>query len=293
MNGFYQPYWNCDELEHHGILGMRLGIRRYQNPDGSLTAAGKKRYYNEGTHGEILGQSRDRDIRINKGTEAYRLQEGNKLKPGQSYISFDKLDHLEYLKSTAGGEGGLTYTLMYTNMGEKKDNNAYSMKLKLTNDLIAPSYEKTMDAFINMVGQVKISDIFGDAKTGYDKQMQKQFEKNIKKFTVEECRDAAYEQFSSTLMKDTKGRQIFFNNLRNMGYNAIVDENDARFGKGYTKSPIIVFDSSNIKATKATPVSAKDIDYFSEIYWGGISSKQASSNFKKKWSEYLKEEGRS
>lgn len=32
-----------DSLEHHGILGMRWGIRRYQNKDGSLTAAGKKR----------------------------------------------------------------------------------------------------------------------------------------------------------------------------------------------------------------------------------------------------------
>lgn len=29
-------------LEHHGIPGMRWGVRRYQNADGSLTAAGKK-----------------------------------------------------------------------------------------------------------------------------------------------------------------------------------------------------------------------------------------------------------
>ena len=36
------------ELSHHGILGQKWGVRRYQNPDGSLTAAGKKRYqYNE------------------------------------------------------------------------------------------------------------------------------------------------------------------------------------------------------------------------------------------------------
>lgn len=31
------------ELRHHGIKGMRWGIRRYQNKDGSLTEAGKKR----------------------------------------------------------------------------------------------------------------------------------------------------------------------------------------------------------------------------------------------------------
>lgn len=37
----------CDELQHWGIKGMKWGIRRYQNKDGSLTPAGKKRYSEE------------------------------------------------------------------------------------------------------------------------------------------------------------------------------------------------------------------------------------------------------
>lgn len=55
------------ELYHHGIKGQRWGVRRYQNSDGSLTAAGKKRYAVD----EIV---RERDaLKINsktsKGTE--------------------------------------------------------------------------------------------------------------------------------------------------------------------------------------------------------------------------------
>ena len=35
---------NVSELAHHGIKGQRWGRRRYQNQDGSLTPAGRKRY---------------------------------------------------------------------------------------------------------------------------------------------------------------------------------------------------------------------------------------------------------
>lgn len=33
-----------DYLQHYGIKGMKWGVRRFQNADGTLTSAGKKRY---------------------------------------------------------------------------------------------------------------------------------------------------------------------------------------------------------------------------------------------------------
>jgi len=60
MNTYYVagfPY--SDELYHHGTKGQKWGIRRYQNPDGTLTEAGKERYRkgkNDYTEKSIIGQ---------------------------------------------------------------------------------------------------------------------------------------------------------------------------------------------------------------------------------------------
>ena len=43
MNYYIGTIPASPELTHHGIKGMKWGVRRYQNPDGTRTALGKKR----------------------------------------------------------------------------------------------------------------------------------------------------------------------------------------------------------------------------------------------------------
>lgn len=88
-------------LVHHGILGMHWGIRRYQNKDGTLTAAGKKHYSTGGKSDGRAGVSRedvkkmsdaelDRAInRLKKEAEYMKLfskESEEKASKGESYV---------------------------------------------------------------------------------------------------------------------------------------------------------------------------------------------------------------
>lgn len=53
-------------LYHSGVKGMRWGVRRYQNKDGSLTPAGRKRYAKSGTS-NAKGKSTDKPKAVVKG----------------------------------------------------------------------------------------------------------------------------------------------------------------------------------------------------------------------------------
>lgn len=277
-------YTHTNELYHHGILGMKWGVRRYQP-------------YPKGKHGKFLGQDRDDDIVIKKGATATRLQTGDKIsESGQTYVSFNKLDTLEYATVTSSGEPGGLNVDMYDGSGR-------ILTLKLAKDIIAPSYQKTMDAFVKTVDEIGVKrtskEIHGLNDTNLSslsrwerndrKERAKEFIKDYKHLTVDECRDRAYISFVKTFMKDTTARRMFLDSLKKDGYNAVIDENDYSFGNGFTKAPMIVFDSSNLKTTKSTSITSKDADYFRDLYWNSDDPayvKKHNSDTIKKWDKW-------
>ena len=54
-------------ISHHGIKGQKWGIRRYQNPDGTLTELGKKRYGTVENMQKTRERNKQRMIKIAKG----------------------------------------------------------------------------------------------------------------------------------------------------------------------------------------------------------------------------------
>lgn len=109
-SGINEPY-----LEHFGILGQKWGVRRYQNEDGSLTEAGKERYYKD----------------IIKDGNMKKVQNAIMENKHISNIFLDSADKYEkYVKAK---------TNLYNNVEKKLDDIAYDSKYDFNN---LPPYDE-------------------------------------------------------------------------------------------------------------------------------------------------------
>lgn len=104
---------SCEEnyLVHFGTKGMRWGVRRYQNDDGTLTEAGKKHYGKDGKAGSLRTafdlNKVDRESTVSKArSETHRLLEAEyerrakkRIKKGKSGYSYTNAAKKHKMKS--------------------------------------------------------------------------------------------------------------------------------------------------------------------------------------------------
>lgn len=88
-----------DHLEHHGVLGQKWGVRRFQNRDGSLTAEGKKRIYNGGSEYGGYETLRSRHRRSIEGAKYSRDIEKNQKKLDKATAKRDQKKIDKYAKA--------------------------------------------------------------------------------------------------------------------------------------------------------------------------------------------------
>lgn len=67
-------------LAHHGIKGQKWGVRRYQNPDGSLTDEGRRRY-GYGAYETYKGRKYIENY--DKGLSSFERREGRSRNPSK------------------------------------------------------------------------------------------------------------------------------------------------------------------------------------------------------------------
>lgn len=82
-----------NELKHYGILGMKWGVRRYQNKDGSLTAEGRN-HYSSDSNPHAIGEMLKSSFRKHSG-----VKQPNDLSFDGEKAYTDSKKYAEYKKS--------------------------------------------------------------------------------------------------------------------------------------------------------------------------------------------------
>lgn len=236
---------STSELYHHGIKGMRWGVRRYQNKDGTLTDAGRKRAK------EHANKYSSEDFTLKKGTSFQRIGNKNETdNDSRTYVSFGKADNAKYIDVSETFPGG------------------YKIELKSVNSLQIAKGKTLVDTYIELYGDTPTKELIGADRTYRDihgKERSRYSKDEIKERTKayknamkdQESFDESFKLFTSDLMGKTKISSDYFERLKNKGYNAMYDYNDREFAD----NPLIVFNrSKDLRTTKISEITNEDLN---------------------------------
>lgn len=288
------------ELYHHGIKGQKWGVRRFQQEDGTLTNAGKKRYAddNKNTKKSFFqkrydkhydkyiknGISKEESEKLAKGrvtTEktlailggvaavalagyaVYRIHDWSAdsfIEPGQEIQTSHHGSHKDRLKP-----GNPFYAAF-----EKKDKVSYASKVFSHFDEQSQVTTFTTKHGINVASRRNGEKIFKKMMET-NPEFAKRVNESIIPHMAKRNKLSLYDSFCYNLVKrggaDETRNQMFYEALRKHGYGAVVDSFDSKTSR-WTYKPIIIFDKQQ-KIVKTVEAGAK--------YMGGERASQAMS----------------
>lgn len=189
-------YYDHDAyLEHHGIKGQKWGVRRFQNPDGTLSKLGRERALKNGS-----------DYTISKNTTLYRTSynpKGYNETSSRVYVSGNKKDNKKWKR---------LFDKSYP-----KYMNLYDVRMKTLKD-------------IKVAGETAIGEAWLESieSEPFRKQAMKDitmlFETRDILYPIKDERDLNYNLFSNTLGYHTKSGDDFMRFISDVkNYDAMVD----------------------------------------------------------------------
>lgn len=269
-------YVQTNELYHYGVKGMKWGIRRYQNKDGTLTSKGKKRYEksNDNSNDEDeIKNNKSRKILTKRNIAIGATVVGASLAAMGAMYVYKKTNPTMHVKYMNFGEIVDINNLSSKDIIVKKGTKFHRVSSKSVEDYAeegkriytsylksdARIYKEEMPKSIRRWGNQGI--ISDDGKTSYEHimKMNKDIKAPSKKLMAEiymkvtgnnEVDSGRYQRFMENLNdNDNPDTKKFFQYVKNLGYNAILDENDAG---NFTKSPLILLNpKDDIETSKS------------------------------------------
>ena len=243
------------ELYHYGVKGMKWGGRRYQNKDGSLTNAGKVRYYEES--GKIIKTSKDGSKTIPSGFVFNRVGKSSMdiNQSGALYVSYGKDDAARYVKNL----GPTPLAKFLHTAGESVQHIKAKQNLKMASDSqtaketanLLLSNKKLFDSFSQSIFSVSYT---GSLEGDVSKDSIRNILKNPS------CKDAhklgyAVSSFLADPNYVSESKEIY-KHFRNKGYDAIPDLHDTL--SGTSKTAMIVINPNKLEITSTTRIT-KDV----------------------------------
>ena len=252
--------WICtrqNELTHHGIKGQKWGIRRFQNKDGSLTPAGKERYYVDNDSGTAITKNSDGSYTVPTGFKFNRV--GQKTldvnKSGVLYVSYGKEDAARYVKSL----GPTLISRLIGGNGQAVQHIEAKKPLRMASEAeVYKGFAEVAAKNKKILDRVNDDDI-SRAIVGYGKDWSTKVTKADAEYAVNNPNSFAAKRMGQAVsfwMGDSRyaaEASILYKHFKDKGYDAIPDITD-RDGGGFDTSMIII-NTDKITMTSSTKIT--------------------------------------